>query len=160
MLVDGFDIDNKRKATAFWPDFPTRLRSCYAATSRKFYINATLRCPRLDASIPASVMQVADFVSVQIYNNPLCDPVSGSGFLNSIGNWSTDLKGYSPKIFIGAPAWSGGGQGYVPPNYMSAIVSATTARVASAGNNSGVITVWDGAVGAGTAYNSAAAKAA
>lgn len=116
VVVDGFDIDNEDRTTSYWFAFATALKAHYAQNpKRKYYLAAAPQCPRPDASIPISVLRMCDFVFTQFYNNPSCN-LDSAGFLASLKAWSSDLmvKGKaSPRLFIGMPAFSGAGSGYV-----------------------------------------------
>lgn len=170
VIVDGFDIDNEDDSALYWPDFAFQLKANFAAqtakTGRRFYLSAAPQCPRPDASIPETVLHMADYVFVQFYNNPECNLNAGAGFLNSVQAWSMDLANGTtvdtagPKLFIGAGAWPGAGSGYVSPGGLGGVVSQAKQRIAqSGGNNFGGMMLWDGTVGVGNGYVQAAAAA-
>ncbi|MCJ1299057.1 hypothetical protein MMC08_001848 [Hypocenomyce scalaris] len=159
--VDGFDIgkilnppnpvfstpnlnaDNEDDSTSYYNTFATSLRSQFSGDSSKtYYISAAPQCPIPDASIPLQAMQQADFVWVQFYNNGDCN-VGQSGFSASFSAWSSDLSaaGKGPKLYIGAPAWSGGGTGYLPPSEMASVIQGAKALGES---NFGGVMLWDG----------------
>lgn len=88
------------------------------------YLSAAPQCPRPTASIPLTSLQSSlDFIFVQFYNNPSCNINAGQGFLGSVSAWSSDISSgggsfdnigngvTSPRLFIGAPAWSGASAG-------------------------------------------------
>lgn len=168
VIVDGFDIDNEDHNTQYWTDFARQLKSHYTAaqnkSGRKFYLSAAPQCPRPDASIPEAVMQMADYVWVQFYNNPDCNLNAGSGFLDSVEAWSRNLAGNGtsksgPRLFIGAGAFPGAGSGYVSPEQLGQVVQQAEECVRQSGDNFGGMMLWDGTVGVGNGYVQAAAEA-
>ncbi|KAL8969562.1 MAG: hypothetical protein Q9183_001942 [Haloplaca sp. 2 TL-2023] len=146
-VLDGFDVDNEDKSTAFWSTFVSSLRKTMDAdSSKKYYISAAPQCLRPDASIPLDAMQSMDFVFVQFYNNGACN-VGQSGFGASLKAWSQDLagKGTGPKLFVGAPGCTAcAGSGYLSGSQIGSIVE--EARAAGIVNMGGVM-LWDGPEG-------------
>ncbi|KAK5008713.1 hypothetical protein LTR28_003599 [Elasticomyces elasticus] len=146
VVVDGFDIDNENHDSTFYQTFATALRTQYLNDlSKTYYISAAPQCPRLDASIPLGAMLEADFVWVQFYNNPSCN-IDSVGFIDSFAAWASDLTSASaspgfPKLFIGVPAWPGGGSGYVVGSGLETIISGARAQYRT---NFGGIMLWDG----------------
>ncbi|KAF2234108.1 glycoside hydrolase family 18 protein, partial [Viridothelium virens] len=150
VVVDGFDIDNEDHSTAYYDDFSTALHSLIASDrSKKYYVSAAPQCPRPDASIPLELMQAADFVWVQFYNNPQCN-LGSSGFLDSFQAWSRDLAANAssassgPRLYIGGGAWSGAGSGYVEGSQLAGIVQGVNGS--HVGNFGGMM-FWDGTEG-------------
>ena len=102
------------------------LRNLFASDPvHTYYLSSAPQCPHPDQSIPLSSMQtVSDFIWVQFYNNPQCN-LGTSGFLESLANWSESLTSgagsfqdidngvTAPMLYIGAPAFPGGGSGFV-----------------------------------------------
>lgn len=88
-------------------------------------------------------MQAADFVWVQFYDNGDCN-LDQPGFAASFAAWSADLAaaGGGPRLYIGAPAWSGGGTGYLSQSQMAAVIRGA---VAQRRGNFGGSMLWDGA---------------
>jgi chitinase len=153
--------DNEDHSTAHYDVFMSALRShfstfdpstltseplTYSNAPRRFYISAAPQCPRPDASIPLSSMQSADFVWVQFYNNPACN-IGTPGFENSFRAWSQDLAGgrnEGPKLYLGAPSFADGGQGYMDAGDFSKVIEQV--KVMGISNFGGVM-LWDGSEG-------------
>ncbi|KAL9083209.1 MAG: hypothetical protein Q9165_008615 [Trypethelium subeluteriae] len=150
VIVDGFDIDNEDHSTAYYDDFSAALHLHIASDrSKKYYVSAAPQCPRPDASIPLGLMQAADFVWVQFYNNPQCN-LGSAGFLDSFKAWSQDLAANAssgspgPRLYIGGGAWSGAGSGYVEGSQLPGIVQGVNGS--DVGNFGGMM-FWDGTEG-------------
>lgn len=94
-------------------------------------------------SIPLAGMQLVDFVWVQFYNNPECN-LNAPGFEASFKAWSEDLgngTNHGPKLYIGAPAFAEGGNGYLDVAGLSGIIQ----KVKGYGvDNFGGVMLWDG----------------
>lgn len=147
--IDGFDIDNENKNTAYYSVFAHALREKFASDpSKTYYLSAAPQCPIPDASIPLDVLLISDFVWVQFYNNPSCN-IDSVGFQDSFRQWSNALSGggwnTSPRIYIGAGGFEGAGSGYVKGSGLGTRVR--TARELYVKNLGGVM-LWDGSEGA------------
>jgi chitinase len=146
VTVDGFDIDNENHNPAYYDTFATALRQQFDSDPTKtHYISASPECPMPDASIPLGVLAAADFVWVQFYNNPECN-FDSSGFESSFAAWSANLSNGSttpgnPRIYIGLPAFTGAGSGYVDGAGISPIVGLAREQYT---DNLGGIMLWDG----------------
>ncbi|KAK9419952.1 putative Glycoside hydrolase superfamily [Seiridium unicorne] len=124
-IIDGFDFDFEA-ATQNGAPFAQKLRDLMdAAGGKKYYLSAAPQCPYPDAALNEILSNVAmDFVLVQFYNN-WC---GASGFstgtqsqerfnMDTWDNWAkTTSKNPNVKIFLGVPANSGAGGGYVSAN--------------------------------------------
>ncbi len=136
--------DNENHNTSYYNTFAKALRSQYAKDpSKPYYISAAPQCPRPDASIPLGAMQHADFVWVQFYNNGDCN-INEPGFDASFAAWSSGLAAAGragAKVFVGAPAFEGGGTGYLPSNRVASVIQGAKARGTS---NFGGVMLWDG----------------
>jgi len=89
-------------------------------------------------------MQSADFVWVQFYNNPDCN-LNTPGFEASFKAWSEDLGNgtdHGPKLYVGAPSFRGGGNGYLDAVGLSGIIQKVKRY---GGDNFGGVMLWDGA---------------
>ena len=164
VVLDGIDIDNESGSYGYFSDLIAALRNTFAFATfngdQPYYISAAPQCPRPDASIPLSSMQTqVDFVWVQFYNNPSCNPVWSdnpyASMLSSLDAWLGDLSAdegqfmnigngvTSPRVFIGALAFAGGGSGFLDAGEFQELLYSTDGR----GPNFGGIMFWDGAYG-------------
>ncbi len=146
VTVDGFDIDNESHNPDYYYTFATTLREMFASDpSKTYYLSAAPQCPMPDASIPQSVMNLADFVWVQFYNNPQCN-FNSTGFESSLVAWSGNLTTNStnmimPKLYIGLPAFAGAGSEYV--DGLSLMENVKQAKEVNPGLFGGIM-LWDG----------------
>lgn len=156
-IVDGFDIDNEDHSMLYYIDFAKAIKSHYATDpSRQYFLSAAPQCPHPDTSIPQELMQMADFVWVQFYNNAGCS-LDDAGFADSFQTWTQSLAangtGTGPKIYVGALTWPGAGPGYVAPSALPSIVD--IAKKIDPANFGGFM-LWDGSVGGANGYTHAA----
>lgn len=147
VVLDGFDIDNENHSTTYYEAFAIALREQFASDfSKTYYLSAAPQCPIPDESIPLGVLQQADFIWVQFYNNPSCD-LDSPGFRDSFRAWSdliaegTSSRGPKPRLYIGVAAFEGAGSGYVKGSGLGTRVR--TARGLYVENFGGVM-LWDG----------------
>lgn len=144
-IVDGFDIDNESHNADYYDTFTIALRAQFAQDSSKtYYLSAAPKCPVPDGSIPLSVLQAADFVWVQFYNNPSCN-LDSDGFQASFAAWSELLSrgprpGW-PKLYVGAPSFEKGGSGYVAGSALSYRFNLAVELYV---DNMGGMMLWDG----------------
>ena len=150
VVLDGFDIDNENQIPDYYDVFASALRAQTRTDprNRTYYLSAAPQCVRPDASIPLAVMQAADFVWVQFYNNPQCN-LDSPGFLESFKAWSGDLAantsaGAGPRLYVGAGAFSGAGTGYVEGSELASIVRGVKDLNVP---NFGGMMFWDGSEG-------------
>lgn len=84
---------------------------------------------------------------MQFYNNPSCN-LDSAGFRDSFAAWSNLLSNgthaTSPKLYVGAGAFSGAGSGYVEGSGLGSRVS--LARELYTDDLGGVM-LWDGSEG-------------
>ena len=149
ITVDGFDIDNESQDPSYYAEFTSQLRRLYAQDSSKpYYITGAPQCPRPDASIPLNAMLMMDFVWPQFYNNPACN-ANETGFAASLQAWSKDLElgkggnGQPTKLFVGAPSYPQGQQGWQEAPQLAAAVKSASVGL----ENLGGVMLWDAAMG-------------
>ncbi|KAK6194326.1 hypothetical protein LQW54_011553 [Pestalotiopsis sp. IQ-011] len=134
-VIDGFDFDFESTTSNTIP-FAQELRSLMtAATSagdKKYFLSAAPQCPYPDAADNDILSNVAmDFVMVQFYNN-YCGiqsftPGTSAQYNFNMQTWDTWAKQQSKnpnvKVFLGVPANTGAGAGYLPASQLAPIIS-------------------------------------
>lgn len=145
IVIDGFDLDNENHSTEHYETFAKSLRERFTTDdSKTYYLSAAPQCPIPDESMPLGALQQADFVWVQLYNNPSCN-IDSPGFQQSFKAWSellgsgTEVRG--PRLYIGAAAYEGAGTGYVKGAGLGTRVRATRGLYVE---NFGGAMLWDG----------------
>ncbi|KAI9680367.1 MAG: hypothetical protein M1829_001253 [Trizodia sp. TS-e1964] len=148
--TNSFSPDNESKDSSHYDIFFNELKSqftSYASSSggKKYYLSAAPECPNPDASIPQSVLQAADFVFVQFFNNPDCN-IDAAGFQASVTSWSQSLannnpNGAGPMVYIGVVATSqGASSGFVAGDKLGQAVNGVKAMNLP---NIGGVAIWD-----------------
>lgn len=119
----------------------------YAHSTPKTHPNPTTSPPRPNVHDPTppshSVQCSTPISSVQFYNNGDCN-INEPGFDASFAAWSSGLAAAGragAKVFVGAPAFEGGGTGYLPSNRVASVIQGAKARGTS---NFGGVMLWDG----------------
>jgi chitinase len=132
-VIDGFDFDFESTVSNM-PAFGTQLRTLMNGDSSKtYYLSAAPQCPYPDAADgPMLNGAVAfDFVWVQFYNNycGVSSYVAGASTQNNFNfatwdNWAkTTSLNKNVKVFLGIPANTGAGAGYVSGSALAAVIS-------------------------------------
>ncbi|KAI2467573.1 glycoside hydrolase family 18 protein [Annulohypoxylon bovei var. microspora] len=131
-VVDGFDFDLESTNQNFAP-FATELRSLMDTdTSKTYYLSAAPQCPYPDAADNDMLNGVVpfDFIMIQFYNNycGVSSYVAGSTTQNNFNfetwdDWAKNTsKNKDVKIFLGVPANTGAGGGYVDASTLSGVI--------------------------------------
>lgn len=119
-VIDGFDFDFESTVSNTLT-FANELRSLMNAdTSKPFYLSAAPQCPFPDAADDSMLSGGVffDMVFIQFYNN-FCGVVDFDSGNYNFDTWNTWATGTSAnpdvKLFMGVPANTGAGGGYVDP---------------------------------------------
>ncbi|KAJ6565036.1 glycoside hydrolase superfamily [Mycena vulgaris] len=141
-VLDGVDLDIEVGAPTGYAAFVNQIRMLSAGASKHYYVTAAPQCPFPDAHIGGALDAAAfDAVYVQFYNNN-CGVINAATSDWNFDQWDTWAKGSlnpNAKVFIGAPASSAAGGGYVNAATLGSIVTATRAQYSSLG---GVMLWW------------------
>ncbi|RYR40800.1 hypothetical protein Ahy_A09g046547 isoform D [Arachis hypogaea] len=136
-VLDGIEFNpGDNGYSIYWMDLARYLKS---NSTQNVSIGAAPQCPLVSAENSTFSSGYFDYLSVQFYNNPPCNFVSGntSGFINAWHQWS-NLK--VKKIFLGLPASSDEAvSGYIPPNLLNSQVL----PIIRNSSNYGGIMLWD-----------------
>ncbi|KAI1127416.1 glycoside hydrolase superfamily [Nemania abortiva] len=144
-VVDGFDFDFESTTQNFVP-FASQLRSLMDSDgSKTFYLSAAPQCVYPDAAMNDMLNGAIsfDWINIQFYNN-WCGVIN---FSNpnawNFGTWDTWAKQTSKnpnvRVFIGVPANTGAGGGYVDATTLGSIISSTKSEYSSFGG----VMMWD-----------------
>ncbi|KAI9854493.1 MAG: hypothetical protein M1824_000304 [Vezdaea acicularis] len=153
--LDGFDFASTSETPQHYDALASTLRKRFAqdTSGKKYYISASPQCNIPDPSIPMSLMQSADFVWPQFYNNPVCD-MDGNGttpavFVSTFKQWVETLgwnqnspqpNNSAPMVLAGAVAWKADGStGYVKVMTLNGTISLIRSY-----NGFGGMMLWDG----------------
>ncbi|KAJ7337723.1 glycoside hydrolase family 18 protein [Mycena albidolilacea] len=134
-VLDGVDLDIEVGAPTGYAAFVNQIRMLSAGASKHYYVTAAPQCPFPDAHIGGALDAAPfDAVYVQAWD---------------FDQWDTWAKGSlnpNAKVFIGAPASSAAGGGYVNAATLDSIVTATRAQYSSLGG----VMLWDASAAYGT----------
>ncbi|KAG2119374.1 glycoside hydrolase family 18 protein [Suillus clintonianus] len=143
-ILDGIDMDIEGGSQTGYVSFLTALRKLMNRSKKKYYITAAPQCPYPDGYIGKTLNTVGfDAVYVQFYNN-----YCGLKHYNNRNDWNFATwdkwaKNVSPnrdvKVYIGAPASSAAGSGYVNSKQMTTIIQQTRSNYSSFGG----VMLWD-----------------
>jgi len=130
-ILDGVDLDIEGGMPTGYGAFISSIRSKMNSGSKKYYISGAPQCPYPDAYMgPKSGTALGDagdkfdYLTVQFYNN-YCSYQGGTWFWSSFSQWATwsrSATGGKVKIFLGLPASTEAGGGYVTPDAISGAV--------------------------------------
>ncbi|KAF7375048.1 Chitinase 1 [Mycena sanguinolenta] len=152
-VLDGIDLDIEGGGPTGFAAFVTQLRSHMDAADKTYYITAAPQCPYPDAYL-GSVINAVGFDALYVQSLSLDASSSANYRFSSVSDysvsgdwdfaeWDTWAKTVSPnrnvKVFVGAPASSSAGAGYVDAATLGQIASATRASYSSFGG----IMLWD-----------------
>ncbi|KAI0715837.1 glycoside hydrolase [Cerioporus squamosus] len=143
-VLDGIDLDIEGGGTTYFATFINRIRTLAAGSPKKYYFTAAPQCPFPDAYLSTVLNAVAfDAVYVQFYNN-YCGVINYPNSADwNFDQWDTWAKtvavNKNVKIYIGAPASSTAGGGYVDLTTLSNIALATRSQYSSFGG----VMLWD-----------------
>ena len=140
-VVDGVDLDIEGGGSTGYSAFVRQLRSTMDASGRRYYITGAPQCPYPDAYLGPSagaplgdVPEDFDAIWVQFYNN-YCG-YSGGSF--NFSQWAGLHANGGPMVFVGLPANTSAGNGYVDPSSLPALVNSVNSDPAFGG-----IMMWD-----------------
>ncbi|KAK8036889.1 hypothetical protein PG994_015386 [Apiospora phragmitis] len=118
VTLDGFDFNIESGNGKNFKCLGARLREKFGSDpSRQYYLSAAPQCPFPDRSTPMDLVNLADFVWVQFYNNPPCQ-IGSDGFHSSLRQWSSELP-VGSRLYLGAPGYEAAS----PDTYNTAISS-------------------------------------
>ncbi|KAJ7622131.1 glycoside hydrolase family 18 protein [Roridomyces roridus] len=128
-VLDGVDLDIEVGAPTGFAAFVNQIRALSVGASKKYYVTAAPQCPYPDAHIGGALNAASfDAVYVQDWDYSV---------------WDTWAKTVSPnpavKVYIGAPAASSAGAGYVDAATLGALAVSTRSQYSSFGG----IMLWD-----------------
>ena len=96
-----------------------------STANKPYYLTAAPECPGTNGLTPvSSLIPDIDFLSVQFYNNPICN-LDGPGFLTSLQTWSSDLTALTNLV---------SGSRVIPPRSKRALLPPTTTGFQSIAN--------------------------
>ncbi|KAI0702369.1 glycoside hydrolase superfamily [Cerioporus squamosus] len=143
-VLDGIDLDIEGGGTTYFASFVNRIRELSQGASKKYYVTGAPQCQFPDAYM-STVLNAVDFdaVYVQFYNN-FCGVINYNNTnawnFDQWDNWAkTTSTNPDVKIYIGAPASSTAGGGYVDLATLSSIALETRSKYTSFGG----IMLWD-----------------
>ncbi|KAI0107767.1 glycoside hydrolase superfamily [Nemania sp. FL0031] len=144
-VVDGFDFDFESTTQNFVP-FASQLRSLMDGDgSKTFYLSAAPQCVYPDAAMNDMLDGAIafDWINIQFYNN-FCGVINFSNpnawNFNVWDTWAKQTsKNPNVRVFIGVPANTGAGGGYVDASTLGSIISSTKSDYSSFGG----IMMWD-----------------
>ncbi|KAG2357048.1 glycoside hydrolase family 18 protein [Suillus spraguei] len=143
-VLDGIDMDIEGGSQTGYAAFLKELRRLMDASEKQFYLTAAPQCVFPDANLGDTLNAVGfDAVYVQFYNNWCGLQNYNNPDAWNFGTWDNWAKTISPnrdvKIYIGAPASSSAGYGYVNASMLSTIIQETMAQYSSFGG----VMLWD-----------------
>ncbi|KAJ6780669.1 hypothetical protein PWT90_01329 [Aphanocladium album] len=102
VVLDGVDFDNESGQSTGYEAMAQHFRSHFASDpSKQYYMTAAPQCPFTADDEELSLFQHLDYVSVQFYNNNVCN-VGQSGFETSVRRWSEAIG--NTTLLVGALA--------------------------------------------------------
>lgn len=125
-VLDGVDLDIEGGTSTGYAAFVNRIRSHASGASKQYYITAAPQCVYPDAAL-GGVLNAASFdaIYVQFYNNQCGLQNFDNAADWNFGIWDNWARTISPnknvKVFVGAPAATGAGNGYQPISTLSSI---------------------------------------
>ncbi|KAG1804335.1 glycoside hydrolase family 18 protein [Suillus variegatus] len=143
-ILDGIDMDIEGGSQTGYVSFLTALRKHMDRGKKKYYITAAPQCPFPDEYIGDTLDSVGfDAVYVQFYNN-YCDLKHYNNRNDwNFAAWDDWANNVSPnpdiKVYIGAPASSTAGSGYVNSKKITSIIQQTQSNYSSFGG----VMLWD-----------------
>lgn len=143
-ILDGIDMDIEGGSQTGFVSFLTALRKHMNRGKKKYYITAAPQCPYPDAYIGNTLNAVGfDAVYVQFYNN-YCGLQHYKNRNDwNFATWDDWANNVSPnrdvKLYIGAPASSAAGSGYVNSKRITSIIQQTQSNYSSFGG----VMLWD-----------------
>jgi chitinase len=162
--LDGIDLDIENQKPQYYRQFVDRMRQLYATdSSKKYLIGAAPQCPFADVSMGPdgrawSGAQLSgtvlgnswiDFVSVQHYNNPMCE-VGSADFVTNTKSWNDwAAKAVNPnvRVIIGFPGNSiSAGSGF---KSLAQIQAALDSSIRGRSNFGGLM-YWDASTATGS----------
>lgn len=143
-VLDGIDMDIEGGSQTGYAAFLKELRKLMDASEKQFYLTAAPQCVFPDANLGDTLNAVGfDVVFVQFYNNWCGLQNYNNPDAWNFGTWDNWAKTVSPnrdvKIYIGAPASSSAGNGYVNASILSTIIQETMTQYSSFGG----VMLWD-----------------
>ncbi|KAG2119368.1 glycoside hydrolase family 18 protein [Suillus clintonianus] len=143
-VLDGIDMDIEGGSQTGYAPFLKALRKLMDASEKKFYLTAAPQCVFPDANLGDTLNAVGfDAVYVQFYNNWCGVQNYDNPDAWNFGTWDNWAKTVSPnrdvKVYLGAPASSSAGSGYVDAGRLSTIILETMTQYSSFGG----VMLWD-----------------
>jgi len=138
--LDGIDFDIEATED-YWDDLARELDFFRQTTGRYFYLSAAPQCPTDPIYYlgKAIATKLFDYIFVQFYNNAQCSYVSGTNALLSSWDKWVGLVASNNSLFVGVPAATNAGNGYIPPEVLNGEV---LPHAKEASNYEGVM-LWD-----------------
>ncbi|KAF2170930.1 glycoside hydrolase family 18 protein [Zasmidium cellare ATCC 36951] len=146
IVLDGFDLDAESDMPQHYLAFTQALRAKYSKDPGKaYYISGSPHCPIPDTSLPLEAMLLLDWVWPRFYNAKKCN-ANSKGFLNSVSDWSVQLKTNGttrPRLYPGVAVSNLTGSGSVRATDLHKHVNGID--ISKMGNFGGLM-LWDGSL--------------